>query len=273
MTAAVDDLFRGLVVPPPGEWIQEALCAQTDLDAFHPVKGGSGKEAKQVCARCPVQRPCLRWAVQNGERAGIFGGLAPKERRGLTVEAVDARPPVVLLDEPIPAGRPLPLAVVPNVRPRPIPEPRPVPEEQEPVAPVKKARARVAACGTTGGYARHKKSKEPPCGACRAAAAEYQREWYQRKQQQKPADSSGLYVPSKSVAPENPPPRTGEKPVVRVMWLLPPTPTITRTEYAIEDGAGALVPVHPHAAVELAAAGERIHCRHVTDWAPIGGPS
>jgi hypothetical protein len=123
-------------------------------------------------------------------------------------------------------------------------------------------------CGTVSGYGKHKRLKEPYCDACKAAKAEYQREYVARK---KPA----ARVPGSTPRPTPPAPRppTIDKPVVRVMWLLPPNPTVTRTEYAIEDEAGALVPVHSHAAVELAAAGERIHCRHVTDWAPVGGAS
>ena len=254
MTAAATDLFRGMVVPPPGEWVQQALCAQTDPDAFHPEKGASNTAAKKICGRCQVQRPCLRWAVGNNELSGIFGGLSPRERRDLTVELVDAMPPVVLVDaERIPLGRPLPLAVVPTVRPRVIPQPRPVPEEPEsvtPAAPAKKTRARVAECGSTGGYSRHKRLKEPPCDACRAATAEYQRAWFQRKQQEKPAAA---------------------KPAVRIMWLLPPAPGGTRTEYAIDDGHGKLIPIHPNAAADLAQAGELILSRIVTDWVEITG--
>ena len=38
--------------PQPLPWQVEALCAQTDPEAFFPEKGGSTREAKRVCGRC-----------------------------------------------------------------------------------------------------------------------------------------------------------------------------------------------------------------------------
>lgn len=250
-----------------GDWIADALCAQTDLDLFHPEKGKSNAEAKRVCGHCPVQRDCLRWAVETDERSGVLGGMSWIERRRLTVADVDAMPPVVLAAERIPPGQPLPLSVVPKVRPRPIPEPRPVPEEPPAPPLVVAKRRKVALCGTTAGYTRHKRLKESPCDPCRAANAEYQRAWWAKKKQA--ADNAGLYVPPKSVAPEDPLQRSGEKPRVRVMWLLPPTSAGSSTEYAIDNGHGALVPIHPNAAADLVEQGETIHARYVTDWVQI----
>ncbi|TMR13807.1 WhiB family transcriptional regulator [Nonomuraea turkmeniaca] len=39
--------------------------------------------AKAICAGCPVRGDCLRWALEHGERWGIWGGLNPRERRHL----------------------------------------------------------------------------------------------------------------------------------------------------------------------------------------------
>ena len=36
-------------------WQAEALCAQTDPEAFFPEKGGSTRDAKRVCGVCPVR--------------------------------------------------------------------------------------------------------------------------------------------------------------------------------------------------------------------------
>ena len=66
------------------EWADRALCAQTDPEAFFPEKGGSTREAKKVCARCPVQTDCLNYAIEHKERFGIWGGLSERERRKLT---------------------------------------------------------------------------------------------------------------------------------------------------------------------------------------------
>jgi len=62
-------------------WADQALCAQTDPEIFHPDKGGSTREAKKVCAQCFVQAECLTWALTTNERFGIWGGLSERERR------------------------------------------------------------------------------------------------------------------------------------------------------------------------------------------------
>lgn len=67
-------------------WMQDAICAQTDPDAFYPEKGGSTAEAKRVCMRCPVRETCLEWALAGNERFGIFGGKSERERRKIAKE-------------------------------------------------------------------------------------------------------------------------------------------------------------------------------------------
>ena len=64
-------------------WQEMALCAQTDPEAFFPEKGGSTREAKNVCAMCEVRQECLEYALANDERFGIWGGLSERERRKL----------------------------------------------------------------------------------------------------------------------------------------------------------------------------------------------
>ena len=65
-------------------WVDEALCAQTDPEAFFPEKGGSTRIAKATCARCFVQAECLDWALTTNERFGIWGGLSERERRAIS---------------------------------------------------------------------------------------------------------------------------------------------------------------------------------------------
>jgi WhiB family redox-sensing transcriptional regulator len=75
------------------EWRQDALCAETDPEAFFPEKGGSTREAKRVCSGCSVRAECLESALANDERFGIWGGLSERERRRLRLmrrEAVSA---------------------------------------------------------------------------------------------------------------------------------------------------------------------------------------
>jgi WhiB family redox-sensing transcriptional regulator len=64
-------------------WYDRAACLTTDADAFFPEKGGSTRAAKRVCRGCPVQAECLQYAIDNGERWGVWGGLSERERRRL----------------------------------------------------------------------------------------------------------------------------------------------------------------------------------------------
>jgi WhiB family redox-sensing transcriptional regulator len=67
----------------PLSWQSDALCAQTDPEAFFPEKGGSTRDAKRICTTCDVRSQCLEYALQNDERFGIWGGLSERERRKL----------------------------------------------------------------------------------------------------------------------------------------------------------------------------------------------
>jgi WhiB family redox-sensing transcriptional regulator len=64
-------------------WQEQALCAQTDPEAFFPEKGGSTREAKRICVGCEVKGDCLEYALGSDERFGIWGGLSERERRRL----------------------------------------------------------------------------------------------------------------------------------------------------------------------------------------------
>jgi WhiB family redox-sensing transcriptional regulator len=63
------------------DWREYAACMGVDPDLFFPVRGASTREAKAVCAGCPVRDECLEWAFANHERFGIWGGLSERERR------------------------------------------------------------------------------------------------------------------------------------------------------------------------------------------------
>ena len=69
-------------------WQEQALCAQTDPEAFFPEKGGSTREAKRVCLSCDVRTDCLEYALEQDERFGIWGGLSERERRRLKKRAI-----------------------------------------------------------------------------------------------------------------------------------------------------------------------------------------
>ena len=88
------DLLREPNAEPFGEpteepeWQENALCAQTDPEAFFPEKGGSTREAKRICSGCEVRAECLEYALANDERFGIWGGLSERERRRVKKQAV-----------------------------------------------------------------------------------------------------------------------------------------------------------------------------------------
>lgn len=65
------------------DWLADALCAQTDPEAYFPARGGSTRAAKQICLRCPVRAECLEYALEHDERFGVWGGLSERERRPL----------------------------------------------------------------------------------------------------------------------------------------------------------------------------------------------
>lgn len=82
--AAAEALVALAVDGEPLAWQDEAVCATADPEIWHPEKGGSTKEAKKICRGCPVRHPCLQYAMETGQRFGIWGGLSERERRLLS---------------------------------------------------------------------------------------------------------------------------------------------------------------------------------------------
>ena len=61
-------------------------CVGLENKVFYPDFGDLTKEArtkreeqitvaKAICATCPIQKACLRHAIENGEQYGVWGGL------------------------------------------------------------------------------------------------------------------------------------------------------------------------------------------------------
>lgn len=65
------------------DWAHRAACAAPGVDRriFFPGQGEDARPAKAICARCPVAVECLTFALDNGERFGIWGGTSQRERR------------------------------------------------------------------------------------------------------------------------------------------------------------------------------------------------
>jgi len=62
-------------------WMDDAICQQTDPEAFFPEKGGSTGDARRICRGCDVREECLEYALENDERFGIWGGMSERQRR------------------------------------------------------------------------------------------------------------------------------------------------------------------------------------------------
>jgi WhiB family redox-sensing transcriptional regulator len=74
--------------PEDTHWRVQAACRDVDPELFFPVSMSGAsvpqiEEAKQVCLTCPVCAACLRWAVERGENAGVWGGTTEDERRNV----------------------------------------------------------------------------------------------------------------------------------------------------------------------------------------------
>ncbi len=70
------------------DWRVEAKCIDEDPELFFPIGNHSAarqqiEEAKAVCKGCLVVDICLKYAINNGEDFGVWGGLSEDERRAL----------------------------------------------------------------------------------------------------------------------------------------------------------------------------------------------
>src|SRR5262249_59728546 len=70
----------------PGDWMPLGACQVADPDLFFPIAAlGPAQQqivqAKAICAACLVRTACLRYALETGQDAGIWGGTTEDERR------------------------------------------------------------------------------------------------------------------------------------------------------------------------------------------------
>ena len=72
-------------------WQERANCLGVDPDLFFPERGASTREAKEVCRGCVVRDDCLEYALTNGEKFGIWGGMSERERRRIRRQRALAR--------------------------------------------------------------------------------------------------------------------------------------------------------------------------------------
>lgn len=74
---------RTTTKPPPGDWALDAECNGMPADWFLPdERQPFPQAARDACARCPVRRECLEYALMSPwEHWGLWGGTGPRERR------------------------------------------------------------------------------------------------------------------------------------------------------------------------------------------------
>lgn len=77
------------------DWRDAAACRNKNPRTWFPWPTGhdfgryaseakaTAKPAIEVCNGCPVRVACLEFAITNGEKDGVWGGMIPTDRRKL----------------------------------------------------------------------------------------------------------------------------------------------------------------------------------------------
>ena len=69
-------------------WRNGAACADESPELFFPIGNTylthlQVEKARAVCRRCEVVDICLKWAIESGQEAGVWGGLSEGERHAV----------------------------------------------------------------------------------------------------------------------------------------------------------------------------------------------
>ncbi|HJR45509.1 MAG TPA: WhiB family transcriptional regulator [Actinomycetota bacterium] len=86
------------------EWQDDAACRHIAVELFFPPAEQESEVAKSVCAGCTVRQPCLEFALAEGERFGIWGGLTSQERRSVAAKRRKARLAGATIPEAVPTS-------------------------------------------------------------------------------------------------------------------------------------------------------------------------
>lgn len=65
------------------DWQEYSNCLGANPDVFFPDRGTPLKAAKAICNDCVVQEDCLEYALENGEKFGVWGGTSERQRRSI----------------------------------------------------------------------------------------------------------------------------------------------------------------------------------------------
>lgn len=82
------------------EWRKKSACYGGNTNLFFPTKEDHSSCSLQIamsrliCVTCPVRIDCLKFALENNEKHGIWGGIVPRDRRKLDINDLDHTIPV-----------------------------------------------------------------------------------------------------------------------------------------------------------------------------------
>jgi WhiB family redox-sensing transcriptional regulator len=63
------------------DWMRYGNCNEEPPSTFFPSDGVGVEVARRICATCPVQEPCLEYALAERIDHGVWGGASERERR------------------------------------------------------------------------------------------------------------------------------------------------------------------------------------------------
>ncbi|MGW0858579.1 WhiB family transcriptional regulator [Streptomyces sp. NPDC002690] len=87
MAGALDGSLPGIEAPM--DWAERGPCRAQPERMF--AEGAAQKEAKAVCAGCPVRLDCLAHALDHREEYSVWGAMTERERRALLRRRPDVR--------------------------------------------------------------------------------------------------------------------------------------------------------------------------------------
>lgn len=71
----------------PLSWQVNAACSGLDTNLFHSTSKSNIEYCKLICAKCPVAKQCLEYALDFDrefsfdKQLGVYGGMTSEERR------------------------------------------------------------------------------------------------------------------------------------------------------------------------------------------------
>ncbi|MGH8791047.1 MAG: WhiB family transcriptional regulator [Stackebrandtia sp.] len=81
------------------EWRMRGRCLSVDPETFfpEPQQNQTADAALALCSGCAVQASCLAWALDAGDRNGVWGGTTPRERQAMLVAWRNETVPAALI--------------------------------------------------------------------------------------------------------------------------------------------------------------------------------